>query len=243
MIVTHEEVASRFFKIGSGGAVVGAVHILTLLLGWYIETDSGEVITLAGYNFIESFILSTIGGIVAGVSLLIAYQVKKLNIMKAVIGGLIVGGGLFTFFSPIYIYFFKILAFNLRGYPDLGFFIAIITAIIQLGIGILVLLTPLKGELIVAEEVAAVERYPTSSPLEDIDIGLPTTRETRRPSVARIVPAEDVEEGVCTICYYSLTYENAVRCSSCGALFHRDCIDAWVSLNRICPSCKASIRG
>ncbi|MCS7125861.1 MAG: RING finger protein [Aigarchaeota archaeon] len=241
MIVTQEEVVSRFFKIGSSGAVVGALHILTLLLGWYIETDGEGVIALTGYNFMESFILSTVGGLVAGISLLIAYLVKKLNIMKAVIGGLLVSGGALALLSPIYIYLFKILAFNLRGYPDLGFFAAVFTAIIQLGIGVLVLLTPLKKEILIAEEAAAVERYPTPSIIEEVELGAPMRREIRRSSVASIVDAEDVEEGICMICYYPLTSETSVKCSACGALFHRDCIDAWVSLNRVCPNCKTLI--
>lgn len=240
MIVTQEEAISRFFKIGAGGAVAGAIHILTLLLGWYIETDGEAVLTLTGYNFFESFLFSVAGGLLAGFSLLAAYLVKKLNVVKALIGGLTLVGGLLSLFSPIYVYVFKILGVNLRGYPEIGFFAAIFTAIIELGIGVLILLAPLKKEVFYPTEVPPTVMYPETLPTEP----RPTLRrEAGRPTVAHIDVAEDVEEGVCTICYYPLTSENAVKCSACGALFHRDCIDVWVNLNHSCPNCKAIIYG
>jgi len=239
LIVTHEEVVSRFFKIGAGGAVAGAIHILTLLLGWYIETNGEAVLTLTGYNFIESFLFSVVGGLLAGFSLLIAYLVKKLNAIKVLLGGLTLTGGLLSLFSPIYIYVFKILGVNLRGYPDIGFFAAIFTAIIELGIGALILLTPLKKEVIYPMEIPPTVAYPDTLSTEPSGPQPRLRGERSRTSVAQIEIAEDVEEGVCTICYYPLTSGNTVRCSACGALFHRDCIDAWVNLNHSCPNCKA----
>jgi hypothetical protein len=243
LIVTQEEVTSRFFRIGAGGAVAGAIHILTLLLGWYIETDGEVVLTLTGYYFIESFLFSIIGGLLAGLSLLTAYLVKRLSVIKAVIGGLTTAGGLLALSSPIYVYVFKILEVNLRGYPDLGFFAAIFTGVIELGIGTLILLTPLKKEIVYPAEAPTATVYPPPLPSEP-SVSFPSSgRRAARPNVAHIDVAEDVEEGVCTICYYPLTSENAVKCSACGALFHRDCIDAWVNLNHFCPSCKATIYG
>lgn len=241
MIVTHEEVVSRFFKIGASGAVVGAIHILTLLLGWYIETDGEVILTLTGYNFFESFLFSVTGGLLAGFSLFTAYLVKKLNVIKAFLGGLTLVGGLLSLFSPIYVYIFKILRVNLRGYPDIGFFAAIFTAIIELSIGILILLTPLKKEIIYTMEMPLTTVYLDTLSTESARPRLNLRGESGRPPVAHIETAEDVEEGVCTICYYPLTSENAVKCSVCGALFHRDCIDAWVNLNHSCPNCKATI--
>ncbi|MCL7383683.1 MAG: hypothetical protein LZ168_07955 [Thaumarchaeota archaeon] len=242
MIVTQEEVTSRFFRIGAGGAVAGAIHILTLLLGWYIETDGGVILTLTGYDFIESFLFSIIGGLMAGFSLLTAYFVKRLGAIKAVIGGLTTIGGLLALSSPVYVYVFKILEVNLRGYPDLGFFAAIFTGIIELGIGALILLTPLKKEIVYPVEATTATVYPPP-PVEPSASFPPTGRRAATATVAHIDIAEDVEEGVCTICYYPLTSENAVKCSACGALFHRDCIDAWVNLNHFCPSCRAAIYG
>ncbi len=241
MIVTQEEVVSRFFKIGAGGAVAGAVHILTLLLAWYIETDGEAIVALTGYNFIESFLFSIIGGLLAGFSLLAAYIFKKLNIIKLVIGGLTMVGGMLALFSPIFVYVFKILGVGIRGYPDTGFFAAIFTGVIELGIGALILFTPLKKEVIYPTEVPVTPAYPTSPEISGVRPSI--TRETRRAAVAHIEVAEDVEEGVCMICYYPLSAENAVKCSACGALFHRDCLDAWVSINHVCPNCKATIYG
>lgn len=243
MIVTQEEVVSRFFKIGAGGAVAGAVHILTLLLGWYIETDGETIVTLAGYNFIESFLFSIVGGLLAGFSLLTAYLVRKLNMIRLLIGGLTMVGGVLALLSPTYIYVFRILGVNLRGYPDLGFFAAIFTAIVELGVGALILLTPLKKEVIYPVEVPAAQAFLTTPTTEASRVRPPLTREAGRTTVAHIEIAEDVEEGVCMICYYPLSSENAVKCSACGALFHRDCLDAWVSINHVCPNCRATMYG
>ena len=51
MIVSQEEVMARFYKVGSTAAAIGAIHILTLLLAWYVQTDAGSITELAGYVF------------------------------------------------------------------------------------------------------------------------------------------------------------------------------------------------
>ena len=236
MIVGQEEVMARLYKIGCGAAAVGAIHILTLLLSWYVETD-GELLTaLAGYVFPESFMFSVAGGLMAGVGLLIAYLVKRINVMKAVIGVLAVVGGLMALFSPVYVYLYRIMAFNVRGYPDIGFFAAIFTGVVQLGVGSLALLTPTKREVIPAAVPQAAPVVPEARPP-------PTAAPPRRPATARLVPALDIDQATCSICYEPISPEDAMKCSACGALFHKGCIEAWVSLNGTCPSCKAVIIG
>jgi len=233
LIVTQEEYMSRLFKLGAGAAVVGAVHILTLLLGWYVEVDEGRVLTLTGYSFFESFLFSTVGGLIAGLGLLIAYTLKKVYHVKNVLGGLATVGGSLAIASPLYTYVFRINALGLKGYPDIGMFIAIFTSLIQFTVGLIILLTPIKQEVVLPTEFELPPTLPETYTVP------PAT--TRRREVARIIQAEDVEEGICTICYYPLSREDAVKCSACGALFHRDCIDAWVSINHICPGCKAYV--
>ncbi len=243
MIVGQEEVMARLYKIGAGAAAVGAIHILTLLLSWYIESNGKVVAALVGYVFPESLIFSVAGGLMAGIGLLIAYVVKRVIVTKLVIGALAVIGGVLALFSPLYIYFYHILELGIRGYPDIGFFAAIFTGIVQIGVGALALLTPTKREIIptAAPEITptpAFEPAPTPPP--------PTTPRTRRPrgpATARIVPATDIEEATCSICYEPVKPEDAVKCSACGAIFHRGCIDTWVSLNGTCPVCKAVIVG
>jgi len=227
---------ARFYKVGSGAAAVGAIHILTLLLSWYSETDHGFSTPIAGYVFIESFMLSVIGGLLAGIGLLIGYLLKRVKAVKLAIGVLAVIGGLMALGSPIYIYINKISALGIKGYPDLGFFAAIFTGVAQLGVGSLALLTPVKEEIISAPE-APTPMVPTpTAPRPQVRPPSPRAAPT-----TKLTPAVDLEEAVCSICYEAIAPGDAIRCSNCDAIFHKGCIDAWVSLNGTCPSCKAVV--
>ena len=93
MIVSQEEVMARFYKVGSTAAAIGAIHILTLLLAWYVQTDTGSITELAGYVFPESLMLSLIGGLMAGIGLLLGHVLKRLKSIKYSIGVLTVIGG------------------------------------------------------------------------------------------------------------------------------------------------------
>ena len=232
-MVTREEVLSRFFKIGSGAAAIGAIHILALLLSWYTEANSGAAIY--GYVFPEALILSITGGLLAGIGMIAAYFAKRLRLLKLFLGGFTVIGGVLATLSPIYIYAIKLLGLSVNVHLDIGFFAAVFTGVLQLGVGSLALLTPVKEEPV-----------PTPPPVVTPPVrpGPPPTAEAARPSravTAKIVPAPDLEEAVCSICFEPIPVGEAVRCSNCDAVFHKGCVDTWVSVNGTCPSCKAII--
>jgi len=232
-MVTREEVLSRFFKIGSGAAAIGAIHILALLLSWYTEANSGAAIY--GYVFPEALILSITGGLLAGIGMIVAYFAKRLRLLKLFLGGFTVIGGVLATLSPIYIYAIKLLGLSINVHLDIGFFAAVFTGVLQLGVGSLALLTPVKEEPL-----------PTPPPVVTPPVGPrpPPTAEAARPSravTAKIVPAPDLEEAVCSICFEPIPVGEAVRCSNCDAVFHKGCVDTWVSVNGTCPSCKAII--
>lgn len=232
-MVTREEVLSRFFKIGSGAAAIGAIHILALLLSWYTEANSGAAIY--GYVFPEALILSITGGLLAGIGMIAAYFAKRLRLLKLFLGGFTVIGGVLATLSPIYIYAIKLLGLSVNVHLDIGFFAAVFTGVLQLGVGSLALLTPVKEETV-----------PTPPPVVTPPVRPrpPPTAETARPSravTAKIVPAPDLEEAVCSICFEPIPVGEAVRCSNCDAVFHKGCVDTWVSVNGTCPSCKAII--
>jgi len=232
-MVTREEVLSRFFKIGSGAAAIGAIHILALLLSWYTEANSGAAIY--GYVFPEALILSITGGLLAGIGMIAAYFAKRLRLLKLFLGGFTVIGGVLATLSPIYIYAIKLLGLSVNVHLDIGFFAAVFTGVLQLGVGSLALLTPVKEETV-----------PTPPPVVTPPVRPrpPPTAEAARPSravTAKIVPAPDLEEAVCSICFEPIPVGEAVRCSNCDAVFHKGCVDTWVSVNGTCPSCKAII--
>ena len=232
-MVTREEVLSRFFKIGSGAAAIGAIHILALLLSWYTEANSGAAIY--GYVFPEALILSITGGLLAGIGMIAAYFAKRLRLLKLFLGGFTVIGGVLATLSPIYIYAIKLLGLSVNVHLDIGFFAAVFTGVLQLGVGSLALLTPVKEETVPTPPPVVT---PTVRPRP------PPTAEAARPSravTAKIVPAPDLEEAVCSICFEPIPVGEAVRCSNCDAVFHKGCVDTWVSVNGTCPSCKAII--
>jgi len=232
-LVSREEVLSRLYKIGSGAAAIGAIHILALLLSWYVEANSGA--SIYGYVFTEALILSVGGGLLAGVGLIIAYFMKSLRSMKLILGCLTVVGGALAILSPIYIYWIKLLGLSIQVHLDIGFFAAVFTGVIELGVGSLVLLTPIKKEM-VPTAPQPVPRPPTEIPRPPSGISGPS-----RSATAKMVPAPDLEEAMCSICFEPIPPGEAVRCSNCDAVFHRGCVETWISVNGTCPSCKAII--
>ncbi len=246
MIVGQEEVAARLYKIGAGAASVGAIHILSLLLSWFVETDGGFTVPLTGYVFPESLILSLLGGLLAGVGLLAGYLVKQVGLTKLLIGLFAVVGGLLSLSSPLYIYLVRILSLNIRGYPDIGMFAAVFTGIVQLGVGALALLTPTRREVIPTTRpipaAAQPDLFEVAQPAPATRRPVaPTPQQPPRASTTRFLPASDIEEATCSICYEPVQKEEAVKCSNCGTIYHRGCMEAWVGLNSTCPNCKAIV--
>ena len=100
----------------------------------------------------------------AGIGLLLGHVLKRLKSIKYSIGALTVIGGLMAISSPIYAYLERILAFGIKGYPTIGFFAAIFTGVIQLGVGSLALLTPIKEEVVPVTQAPAPAPPPAVTP-------------------------------------------------------------------------------
>jgi hypothetical protein len=235
LLTTREEVMSRLYKIGSGAAAMGAIHVLTLLLSWYVQVIDGTEKYIQGLVSPYATMMSLVGGILAGVGVIIIHVIKGLRTMKNVLGISIIVGGLLTTISPIYSYWFWLLELSSYSRFDLGFFAATFTGVILLAVGALALLTPVKEEVI-PSTLAAMP--PAGPELMEAGVAAPSPS---RPATTKIVPAPDVAEAICSICFDFIPEGEAVRCSSCDAIFHKGCIDSWVSINGICPSCKAVV--
>ncbi len=234
MFTSREEVLSRLYKIGSGAAAVGAIHILTLLLNWYVQVIDGSEIPIEGWVIPEARILSILGGLMAGIGIIIVHFLKRLRSMKISLGSLVIIGGALAVFSPIYSYMFWLPSIVTYPRLDLGFFASAFTGVIQLSIGVLAFLTPVK------EEVVPTVAAPPLTTLPEAGAGV---RAPSRSTTARLVSVPDIEEAICSLCFEPIAQGDAVKCSNCDAIFHRGCIDAWVSVNGTCPSCKAIIIG
>ena len=46
----------------------------------------------------------------------------------------------------------------------------------------------------------------------------------------------------CVICQYDFKDGDIVTKLSCGHLFHSECVDTWLSKNKVCPMCQKEIR-
>jgi len=49
------------------------------------------------------------------------------------------------------------------------------------------------------------------------------------------------EEEKCPVCLSEFENDERVRCLPCTHLFHMDCIDRWLSVNKKCPVCRLNI--
>lgn len=234
MLTTREELMSRLYKIGSAAAAIGAIHILTLLLNWYVQVVDGSEKPIQGFVSPYAVMLSLIGGIMAGVGVIAIHFIKRLKLMKNIMGILIIVGGVLTTISPIYSYWFWLLDLTSYSRFDLGFFAAAFTGVIILAAGALALLTPVKEEVIPTPTAAQPLAPPTL-------LEAAASRPTGASTTTKLVPAPDVGEAICSICLDFIQEGEAVRCSNCDAIFHRGCIDSWVSVNGTCPSCKAIV--
>lgn len=49
------------------------------------------------------------------------------------------------------------------------------------------------------------------------------------------------DENKCVVCQYEFKNGEEVTKLSCGHLFHSDCVDTWLSKNKVCPMCHKEI--
>ncbi len=231
MMVTVEEALARFFKIGAVLALLGALHMLTLLLPWYVVSpDTLVQVYINGYNVLETLALSVVGGVLAGVGLFISSFMSRVSRVRLVLTSLAIAGGALAALSPTYLLMVKIPRLQVAGNIEWGLFASLFTALALLAVGILAALTRLSEP-----------RY-TYSFTGTTASTMPQLEETSGGETT-FEPAESVDEGaMCTICYQDVSADDAVKCASCGMVYHRGCIDEWVSLNGNCPNCKSVVK-
>lgn len=238
MYVSSEEAERRLFRIGLLGALFGSLHIFSLLIVWFVTTDTLLTTPVAGYNIDEALLLSVVAGALGGLSPLIAAAKLTISKMRVIQGGLLGAAATFGLSSPVYSLLFRFRPLPVAGYYDVGWYISILTAIGILVLAITAAVVPLKVELIAMS--GSLSQAPTQ-PQEP-----PGTRRVQAAQERRPVLMQTIDElpsgAMCTICYLPLEINSTVKCSACGFLFHQGCIDTWADLNRECPNCKNPIQ-
>mgnify|MGYP001072886253 FL=1 len=228
MTVSEQQLLIRFFKLGAVLALAGSLHILTLLLPWYvIKSDTVSTSVLTGYIMPITLFLSVAGGMLAGISLLAASFSTKVNVVRITLTSLALLGGLLGLISPLYMTFVSIPNLGVGGSPEIGFFGAVLSAVVVIGLGAVSLVTRPKRI-----EIPYTGYQPSWS-----------STETQVEETSMVVP-DSVDEGViCPICYTNVTAENALKCSSCGVVFHSGCVETYVNINGTCPNCNRAVVG
>ena len=225
--VSSQAVLGRFFKLALIVSGISVVHILTLLMSWYtITSDTITTTPLQGYVIAESLYMSIAGGIVCGIALLLSSTSSNIMTAKWLVGATALVGALLAIASPAYAHFIVIPALQVKGHLEVGMFMSYLSAIAMFVPAVTIITTPIRIEVMPR---AGPSYFETSIP--------PVVEE-----VAELVHATDVPPGaICGICYQELDPETAVMCSNCQTLFHKGCIDIWVKLNGVCPSCKKPV--
>ena len=234
--ITPEEALARLFRLGIIVSLISVLHMLTLLLPWYVIDSSPFLKSyFLGYLSTESLILSLTGGVLAGLGLLVSTFLNSLSRVRVVMAVMTFIGAALMLVSPFYLLMVKIPSLAVQGKLEWGFFPSVITPIAMLAIGFLIIKPGFSGgeyEYSMLPPAPPVRTY-TPRPVST------SPEVTARPvrAGARLVTAEEIEPGtICSICYYEVDVEDAVKCSSCSMVFHRDCAESWVNLNGVCPN-------
>jgi len=247
MITPVSEALSRFMRVGALISLLGSFHTLTLLLTWFAVTyDTLQRQTLLGYWLNESFMLSLAAGALAGLAGIIASISRKIKIVRIAVPLAASASAALAILSPIYSYILKMPRFGVVFNPEIGLFAAIFSGI---GIAGAAVLAGLVSVSVKTQQVGGTWRAPAyqqyeleSMSTEPMQAGVEQPEERALGAGPNYSPAQNVPEGAqCVICYDQLTAETAYACNSCGALFHKDCADAWADLGGQCPSCGARL--
>ncbi len=51
----------------------------------------------------------------------------------------------------------------------------------------------------------------------------------------------NINNTICIICQHDIINNEIIRTLNCNHLYHIDCIDFWLTLNKTCPLCKIEI--
>ncbi len=226
--VSEERVLARFFKIGSILSLVASLHMLSLLLPWYETiTDTVAQSRIAGYIPLETLALSVAGGVLAGTALVASSASRNVSTVRTILMAMGFTGGVIAAVSPLYLILVIIPRLNITGRLELGFFAAIFTALTLFGV----------SGIAAATRIKRVRPYPYGY------APLPSAQAEPQPQgETSFVAVDSVEEGIkCPICYLDVDAESAVKCTSCGVVYHSGCVDTWVDLNKTCPNCQRTV--
>ena len=224
-----------------------------------VSYDAATRFPLLGYSLSESFLLSLGAGALAGLSGIAACLLNRITLTRIIVPAAAAAAGVLAILSPTYSLTVKVPGLGVNATIEAGMFAAMFSGIAMLGAGIMALIVSLTTRIerhapYMGYQPAAYEppqyQYPEisettgeeyverASMMEEATLEEPTHEEAPQGEVTSYAPAGDAAIGSqCAICYDQLTRDTAVRCTTCGTLFHRDCADISRELGGQCPGC------
>ncbi|MCS7142313.1 MAG: hypothetical protein NZ920_00750 [Aigarchaeota archaeon] len=248
MMTSVAEARYRLSRIAALLSILGALHVLSLLLNWYVVSYQNlEIQVITGYLLNESMLISLIAGALAGASGVLAVLYSNFSWIRIAVPAMGTVAGALALGSSLYSYLIKMPSFRIEFVPQIGFLSALFSGGGLFAMGLLAVIIvsrtrverqthawgrPQTLSYDMHEEVTTEPE--TITPLKTLDREQPMTTQYLRSTTK-------TEGTQCIICYDKTVGGEVAECPSCGATFHKDCIDSWIDLGGSCPSCGAAI--
>jgi hypothetical protein len=139
MLVTGTDVRDalvRLIRIGALISVLGAIHVLTLMLDWAsLLNDNVVVRGIQGFVLSWSFTLSLLAGALAGGAGVLASLSSNVKMLRFTVPSLAIAGSALAILSPLYVLLHHLPSLNIQFRPEVGAIAALFTGVAMAGGG------------------------------------------------------------------------------------------------------------
>ncbi|MCS7117185.1 MAG: RING finger protein [Thaumarchaeota archaeon] len=258
MLVTGTDVRDalvRLIRVGSLISVLGAVHVLTLLLDWVsLLHDNVMAEGVQGYDLPSSFMFSLIAAGLAGASGVLASVSTSIRILRFAVPAFALGGAALAILSPLYSVLYLLPSLQVEFRTEVGAIAALFTGVAMAGggaISTMIGLVALRPESQPSSyqpyqpmEVEALQGAAISSPVptteeEMFDELLKEESEEQSTTAVRLAPPEVTQRiPQPPQIPQTQTPSSRTECSICGDIIQpgsmRNCAGCGAPMHREC---------
>ncbi len=139
MLVTGTDLRDalvRLIRIGALISVLGAIHVLTLMLDWAsLLNDNVVVRGIQGFILNWSFTLSLLAGLLAGSAGVLASLSSNVKMLRFTVPSLAIAASALAILSPLYVLLHHLPSLNIQFKPEVGSIAALFTGVAMAGGG------------------------------------------------------------------------------------------------------------
>ncbi|MCS7095098.1 MAG: RING finger protein [Thaumarchaeota archaeon] len=139
MLVTGTDVRDalvRLIRVGSLISILGAVHVLTLLLDWVsLLYDNVMAEGVQGYDLPSSFVFSLIAAGLAGASGVLASVSASIKVLRFAVPAFALSGAALAILSPLYSVLYLLPSLQVEFRTEVGAIAALFTGVAMAGGG------------------------------------------------------------------------------------------------------------